>query len=200
MMLLSLLLLQLCSVVSAAELAAQIPSVQSWTSAGGHSSFALTPVVRVIVNERDAHHGSPSLLDFATTFREDLIEVTGWPIAKVQLGSSPTNVLQLPTIFVSLGATTNFTYLSGKETHEGYEFDVSPSAYVIRANAPIGVWWATRTLLQQITLAKGTGTLPVVLMPNGKGVDMPGWEVRGAMLDVGRHFFTTGFISGSHYS
>ncbi|KAH7099368.1 glycoside hydrolase [Auriculariales sp. MPI-PUGE-AT-0066] len=188
-----LLVLQaLCAVGHALQ--PQIPSVQFW-SPGAGAGFHLSPLVRIIVDRATAHQGHPSLLEFATTFREDLNAVTGWSVAKVQLAAAP-SLAKVPSVFLSLGATSNFTYLSGKEAEDGYEFEVSPNAYVVRAKAPIGAWWATRTLLQQVVLSQNSHSpTTIVSIPAGNGTDVPGWEVRGAMLDVGRHYFTTGFLA-----
>ncbi|KZV97931.1 glycoside hydrolase [Exidia glandulosa HHB12029] len=175
---------------------AQIPSIQTSVPAKSRAApFVFTPLVRIVVSARDAHTGSPSLLDFARTFRDDLASVSGWPVAQVQLGVEPSSLALVPTVYLSLGAKTNFTYLSGMSTGEGYEFDISRASYTIRATEALGAWWGTRTLLQQLVLARSTAknTLAVSI-PAASGRDVPSWEVRGAMLDVGRHFFTTSFL------
>ncbi|EJD47203.1 glycoside hydrolase [Auricularia subglabra TFB-10046 SS5] len=174
----------------------QIPSLDSFSEGGsGDKPFVFTPLVRIVINSRDARSGNPSLMDYARTFRDDLADVSGWPLAPVQLGSAPSSHT-LPTVYLALDTQSNFTYLSGVPTGEGYEFQVSSSSYTIRAKEPLGAFWGTRTLLQQFVLARASSQTPLAVpVSSGSGVDVPGWEVRGAMLDVGRHFFTTGFLA-----
>jgi len=178
---------------------AQIPSLHGSTSlVPTGDSFHLTSLVRIFVDTKSAHEGDPSLLDFARTFQRDLASVTGWPIAPVQLATSHQVTSpnpSVPSVYLSLKAKLNFTYLSGVPTDEGYEYEITKRRYAIRGVAPIGVWWGTRTLLQQAALAQQRGPgITSIRIPSGGGTDTPGWEVRGAMLDVGRHFFTTAFL------
>ncbi|KZT01175.1 glycoside hydrolase family 20 protein [Laetiporus sulphureus 93-53] len=47
-------------------------------------------------------------------------------------------------------------------------------------------------MLQQVALASNDGTIAI---PTGSGTDSPGWEIRGFMLDAGRHWFDTQFLT-----
>ena len=62
---------------------------------------------------------------------------------------------------------------------EGYVIEIG-SSVVVRAKTSVGVYWATRTLLQMIAQdAK---------LPKGKIVDYPDYPIRSVLLDVGRKF------------
>ena len=70
---------------------------------------------------------------------------------------------------------------------EGYEIDIS-NRVIVKANEPVGVYWATRTLLQ---LAEQNEQQA---LPKGAIVDYPHSEIRGFMLDVGRKFSPLHFL------
>ncbi|TBU26808.1 glycoside hydrolase [Dichomitus squalens] len=171
----------------------QIPSVESFVPSNG--VFELPPIVHIVVDNEYASHGSPSLLDFAKVFQTDLEEaipyVTNTTISLSPLDPDPTS--DIPTIYLTINSSAQFTLYNGQPTDEGYQFEVTPDTYRITALAPIGVWWGTRTFLQQaaVDLAQGAKT---VSFPAGQGVDSPGWEVRGFMLDAGRHWFEASFL------
>ncbi|KAF8996100.1 glycoside hydrolase superfamily [Cyathus striatus] len=151
-----------------------IPSVQSFIPSNDTISFLVTPDIQIFVNSSLATIGSPSLLQFAETFKQDVTEILGFEVGSVKatpIFPSSAN----PFIFLSLGSTTPHKYYSGVPSPEGYDFEVTKSSYVIRGSSPIGVWWGTRTLLQQIVLAKSSH--PIALQ-TGSGSDVPGWEVR----------------------
>ncbi|KAI1790977.1 glycoside hydrolase [Ganoderma leucocontextum] len=187
-----LLILSTC--VCSGALGPQIPSLASFTPSDG--VFDLSSIVQIAVDSEYAHEGSPSLLDFAKTFQDDLKEtvpyVTLAPITLLTsvLGHTP----PIPTIYFTLDPSAQFNLYNGQRTEEGYSFQVTHNSYVITAPAAIGVWWGTRTLLQQaaISLAQGAKT---VFFSAGQGFDSPGWEVRGFMLDAGRHWFEASFLS-----
>ena len=119
--------------------------------------------------------------------------------APISLSSSlPSGKPGVSTVFLSVDPSLNYQLYNGGATDEGYHFQVTPHAFVIKGSAPIGVWWGTRTFLQQavVMLAEGANT---VSFSAGTGYDSPGWEVRGFMLDAGRHWFDTSFLSKSPY-
>ena len=171
----------------------QIPSIASFTPSNG--SFKLSPIVRIVVDTKFANHGSPSLLDFAKTFQKDLEEVVHFTTSPSVSESSvvPDHDSGHPTIFLTLNSSASYALYNGQPTNEGYQFEVTPGTYLISAPEPIGVWWGTRTLLQHaaVSLAQGAKT---VSFPAGVGVDSPGWEIRGFMLDAGRHWFEASFL------
>ncbi|KAF9240848.1 glycoside hydrolase family 20 protein [Melanogaster broomeanus] len=92
------------------------------------------------------------------------------------------------------GSSSNHTYYSGFATVEGYDFTISNTSYVISGSGPIGAWWGTRTLLQQLVLSQH-GDDVRYSVPAGSGTDSPGWEVRGFMLDAGRHWYEADFLA-----
>jgi|SRR3984957_2336822 len=172
----------------------QIPSVESFTAAAGQEPFILSASVQIVVDSQWQNFGSPSLGDFANTFRADLVDVLGFSnFSQVVAGSSTT---AHPSIFLTLESTLNHTLLNGLATGEGYDFEITSVSYTISAAAPIGVWWGTRTLLQQAALIANStgGSNGSVSIPAGSGSDSPGWGVRGFMLDAGRHFFFPSFL------
>ncbi|EJT97964.1 glycoside hydrolase [Dacryopinax primogenitus] len=168
---------------------AQIPSIASFEFSRG-APFLLTAATRVLVDSNYANTGSPSLLDFATIFRQDLLEVTGFDyLPQVSLASDGG---LSGIIYLTLGAS-DYSLYNGQATDEGYEFDVSHQTITIKGSGARGAWWGTRTLLQQAIVSdKMSGFMTV---PSGSGWDAPGWEVRGFMLDAGRHWFETSFLT-----
>ena len=130
------------------------------------------------------------MLDFAQTFREDLLAIApSTHIPPVQLFSS---AKQGNTVLIDVDPSLNLTLFNGNPTDEGYKITVTQKIVSILAPAPIGAWWGTRTLLQQIAFALANNGEPS--LPAGEIVDSPGWEVRGFMLDAGRHWFDTNFL------
>ncbi|MEV4166568.1 beta-N-acetylhexosaminidase [Nonomuraea dietziae] len=69
---------------------------------------------------------------------------------------------------------------------EGFLLSVGEDGATVSAPTPRGLRYGARTLLQHLDRH---GELPA-----GEGADWPGYEVRGFMLDVGRRFFTPGFV------
>ncbi|PCH34416.1 glycoside hydrolase family 20 protein [Wolfiporia cocos MD-104 SS10] len=176
-----------------ANLHPQIPSVASFTPAG--SFFELSPAVRIVVVDEHGLDGSPSTFSYTETFRGNLVSVTGYDtLPPVELSSSISGSDGAPVIYIQIDPSLNFTLYNGLPTDEGYNFNISEYTYTIKAAAPIGAWWGAVTLLQQValTVAEGKDTISI---PTGSGTDSPGWEVRGFMLDAGRHWFDTSFLS-----
>ncbi|KIK58028.1 glycoside hydrolase family 20 protein [Collybiopsis luxurians FD-317 M1] len=177
------------------QTSAQIPSVKSFTPSSFRSSFIVDSNVQIIVDSRFAGSGSPTLGGFAQTFRSDLESVTRSNVSQVHIGNAPSSP-SVPTIFLTLGVSnsSNLTLFNGKPSVEGYEFEVTERLYTIRGVEAIGAWWGTRTLLQQVVLSIANGSNPAAI-PAGSGSDNPGWEIRGFMLDAGRHWFETSFLA-----
>lgn len=77
--------------------------------------------------------------------------------------------------------------------NEGYQLEVRPASISINANKPAGLFYGVQTLLQLLpkeiespTLIRGIKWVaPCVSI-----TDYPGFQWRGLMLDVSRHFFT----------
>lgn len=179
----------------------QIPAIASFESSSA-DPFELSSDVQIIVdpiyaNSSDSIH-TPSLFRYATIFREDLLSLTGFStVPDVTTGTLPSTNTTTSTIYLSLGST-NKTLYNGAPTLEGYDVDISLGVFSIQGAGALGAWWGTRTLLQQVALAmNGSKNATSISIPAGSGSDVPGWEVRGFMLDAGRHWFEASFI-GEH--
>jgi hexosaminidase len=182
--------------VASSRVVTQIPSMLNFTEAGSSAVFQITSSTQIVVDSTYAHSGSPSLEQFVQTFRDDLVDITGYQLPDITLDLTRLNT-RPDTIFITMGAKPNLTYNNGKPSPEGYEMDVTATGIVISGVQPIGAWWGTRTLLQTVVLRAQTGSGHSV--PVGNGFDAPGWEVRGFMLDAGRHWFESSFLGKSGF-
>ncbi|KAK7046675.1 glycoside hydrolase [Favolaschia claudopus] len=152
-----------------------IPSVASFTASDEQQPFVLSSATQIIVDSAFHTSGSPSLESFAQTFRDDLVSITGFTsLSSVQVG----NLSASPP--------------SRCPTEEGYDFEISSQSYVIKGSGSLEAWWGTRTLLQQVALTAGSPN--GISLAAGFGSDTPGWEVRGFMLDAGRHWYQPSFL------
>jgi hexosaminidase len=133
------------------------------------------------VNERGQTLIPPTLLEFVGTFTADL-EAAGFPVS-YEIGDEASE----DAIFLTLGAPSAFLDVAGRESSEGYSLSVSAKGINITGASPLGVWWGTRTILQQAVLSNGS-------IPYGAGIDTPGWGTRGMMLDAGRHYYPSDFL------
>lgn len=68
---------------------------------------------------------------------------------------------------------------------EEYSLEINNGQWALRAGDAAGAFWAIQTLRQAV--ANG-------VMPNFSCVDGPKYPIRGAMLDISRHFFTVAEI------
>jgi len=176
-----------------ASLYPQIPAIASFTSVPG--SFELSPDVRIVVDSEHGLEGAPSALTFAETFRTDLMSVAGYDyVLPVEVLPSGSGFIGAPVIYIVIDPSLQYTLYNGQPTTEGYDFEITEYTYTIKAAAPIGAWWGAVTMLQQVALTVDSGARSIVI-PAGSGTDSPGWEVRGVMLDAGRHWFDTDFLS-----
>ncbi|KAL9096215.1 MAG: hypothetical protein Q9165_001738 [Trypethelium subeluteriae] len=125
----------------------------------------------------------PTLKDFASTFAADLRDSI-----HVNVSVSVGQDCPEKTIFLTIGNPDDYTDAAGRQTSEGYSLSVSSSNITITGASPLGVWWGTRTVLQQAALSSGG-------IPYGSGVDSPGWGIRGMMLDAGRHYYPPEFLT-----
>ena len=155
----------------------------------GVKDFHISRVEHIIVDWRFAltkdEEGStlipPTLLEFANTFSGDLKSILGLDVP-VSQGSWRKN-----SIYLTVGHADEFLDAAGQKTSEGYALSTGEDGIVISGASPLGVWWGTRTILQQVALHDGS-------MPAGSGRDSPGWKTRGMMIDAGRHFYPKDFI------
>ncbi|EMD42349.1 glycoside hydrolase family 20 protein [Gelatoporia subvermispora B] len=175
------------------SLYSQVPSVAIFKPTKG--TFQLASDVRIIVDSLHGTDGSPSAYAFAETFRTDLMSLAGFRfVPPVLLSPGDSGTKDAPAIVIEIDPNLQYSLYNAKPTDEGYDFEITEYTYTIKASAPIGVWWGTRSLLQQAVSAMAADS-KVVAFSTGKGTDAPGWEVRGFMLDAGRHWFDTGFLS-----
>ncbi|KAI1362784.1 beta-hexosaminidase [Xylaria arbuscula] len=176
-----------CSVASSSRLTG-IPTLPFNVSSD--EAYAVSSIKSIIVDRAYANHVDesgetlipPTLHDFASTFTADLNAIWGLNVS-VAVASQP----RPRSIYLSISENPSFSYASGEPSSEGYAFEVTASGIVVHGASPLGVWWGTRSLIQQSILSNGS-------LPLGKSVDTPGWRLRGMMLDAGRHFYPLEFI------
>lgn len=191
---------QLVLCLRAAFLPPQIPSIQSFYPDDSGRAFILSPETEILVDKthafhRDSRPNGPTLLDFARTFRSDLVHLTSFMLPEVQVTLlSPARFINGGSaIVLTVNSSNSHTLYSGIPTTEAYDFHISNSSYVISGSGSVGAWWGTRTFLQQLVLSE-QGPNGAYIIPAGSGTDSPGWEVRGFALDAGRHWYTTEFL------
>ncbi|GKU03640.1 unnamed protein product [Fusarium langsethiae] len=129
----------------------------------------------------------PTALDFATTFRDDLDQITGlnWTLKQVDKTAGNASGIFLGAY---TGETSDLTYENGKSTSEGYEISINSARITIGGNGARGMWWGTRTLLQLLSFSKN-GTLTTTYAR-----DAPAYPTRGYMLDAGRKWYSKDFL------
>lgn len=158
----------------------------------GSDYFSLKQVRNIIV---DASHANdkdwrgttliaPTLYEFATTFADDL--KSSLDVDARVVNSSCHN--SEDSIVLTIGSASDYLNAAGEETSEGYTLNVTSSGIVITGASPLGAWWGTRTVLQLGILDNGS-------VPVGSGIDSPGWQDRGMMLDAGRHFYPADMLA-----
>ncbi|KAI1777648.1 glycoside hydrolase family 20 protein [Hypoxylon cercidicola] len=165
-----------------------IPTVPFTTSEDG--VYSITSVKELIVDSKFAESRDetgetlipPSLQDFAKTFAADLSSTLDLDVS-VSNGNGATP----DSIFLTLGDPSKYVDVAGAQTAEGYTLSVNSSGIVISGASPLGVWWGTRTVLQQAILSNSS-------LPYGEGDDAPGWRNRGMMLDAARHYYPPEFV------
>ncbi|KAI5900253.1 glycoside hydrolase [Schizophyllum commune H4-8] len=172
-----------------AQLSPQIPSVAEFTASDSGGTFSITSDLQILVDENFADE----LTDYAATFREDLIWITNFTDLPVVTVAPNADGGDQSVVFLTIG-DSNHTLYNGDSTLEGYDFEITDTVYTISGSGTLGTWWGTRTLLQQAVLS-ASGDSDALLIPTGSGSDSPGWEVRGFMLDVARHYFETSFVA-----
>lgn len=74
--------------------------------------------------------------------------------------------------------------------NEAYELEVAADKISVLAKTAEGIFRGLKTLEQMVYLCKLEGKTNFLSLPGGKIIDQPGYEYRGAMLDVARHFFS----------
>lgn len=104
--------------------------------------------------------------ELGKTFATELEEMLGCQVELVSAGEAAD---------ITLGISNNL--ILGKE---GYTLDIcADKGITIGATTDTGLYWGTRTVLQM--LQQGNGSVPC-----GRALDIPRYEVRSFLLDVGR--------------
>lgn len=129
----------------------------------------------------------PAASQFAQTFREDLQELTNtsWELRTVTKFPGHTSGVFLGH---SKALKGHLTYEDGTATKEGYEMVVEADRVYIYGSGARGMWWGTRTLLQQLILDSYSS------VPSGRVHDVPAYPIRGFMLDAGRKWYSLSYL------
>ncbi|OJJ96876.1 hypothetical protein ASPACDRAFT_1890732 [Aspergillus aculeatus ATCC 16872] len=129
----------------------------------------------------------PSAGDFAETFRQDLQAVTNtsWVLHTVDAFPDTETGIFLDSVDVQ---QANLTYENKEPTEEGYELVFSAGRAYIHGSGARGMWWGTRTFLQQLLVHDGG------IVPAGRTLDAPSSVTRGVLLDAGRKWYSLGFL------
>ena len=171
---LSFLIFTPCLIASADLLG--IPTVPFTTSSG--DTFNLNSVRTITVDSKYADTLDqdgwtlipPTLQGFAETFAEDLRNIVGCEVSLIHGEACSSQ-----DIFLTIANSSAFQDAAGRFTSEGYMLQVAKNEITIIGASPLGVWWGTRTVLQQAVLHGGK-------LPIGSGTDSPGWNTRGIFV------------------
>lgn len=158
-----------------------IPALQEW--AGGDGAYRLGADSRVVVPAAV----SDVLLPLARQLTRDLTDVTGLEIAPPRTTRRPRAAAG--EILLRLDPQARHPQGGALFAREGYELAVTGEAVTITAPAYSGVYYGTRSLLQILLHDELRSRVPA-----GTAKDWPNYRLRGFMLDVGRRFFTPGFV------
>jgi hexosaminidase len=126
----------------------------------------------------------PSAREFAETFCRDLSTLFNqdWNVEIVE---------ELPTVGIRLGgfrgSNKGLQYENRVVTEEAYELDIGDGTIYIGGTGSRGMFWGTRTLLQELLIGNGS-------LSSGKAVDAPAYATRGFMLDAGRKWYDKNFL------
>ncbi|PVH95501.1 glycoside hydrolase family 20 protein [Periconia macrospinosa] len=192
----------LCTSASVAAALQPLPPIE-WTSNSSSSSssssssgngFTLAGVPTTIYIQKSFANITdkngltlipPTAYEFANTFRQDLAQLFGgnWDLKSVD--ASPSQGIYLRAFRSNSSLPT---YQNGDDTEEAYELEVGNGLVTIGGTGARGMFWGTRTLLQQLSIANGSS------IPSGRIVDAPAYATRGYMLDAGRKWYTAGFL------
>ncbi|MBQ9693591.1 MAG: family 20 glycosylhydrolase [Kiritimatiellae bacterium] len=105
------------------------------------------------------------------------------PAMATQLAAELRDLAGRDTVVVSAGETADVTLSLCEDARlgkEGYTLEITADGGVkIAAATETGLFWGTRSLLQMVVSGKGS-------LPCGRALDIPRYQVRGFLLDVGR--------------
>jgi hexosaminidase len=188
-----MILKAICTFVGAAAALQPLPPVH-WEGSNSSSGFSIEQSSKTIyIQSSFADHADtegltlipPTTFEFAEIFREDISQLLGtnWTLERVD---------ELPSSGILLGAfredASQLTYENGEPTEEGYELEISSESIFIGGTGSRGMFWGTRTLLQELLVANGS------LLSPGRTVDAPAYATRGYMLDAGRKWYSPSFL------
>ncbi|KAB8338774.1 hypothetical protein FH972_021719 [Carpinus fangiana] len=189
------MLLTYCSFLSGGLLATALQVLPSPSygadSTSSAESFQLASCPRTIYiieqfsGRRDTDGLSlvaPSAYEFAQVFQKDLEELTGdaWALEVVEV--LPIDVSSIILADLDTGSD-DLTYENGVHASEGYEIAVEAKRVFINGTGARGMFWGTRTLLQQLMISNGTAEIEKIR-------DAPAYATRGFMLDAGRKWYS----------
>jgi len=130
--------------------------------------------------------------EFAEIFRQDISALTGsqWKLESIDELCDYSEGVVLGAF---RGDAAEVSYENGEPTEEGYEIDYqfTNGTIFIGGTGARGMFWGTRTLLQQLLYGTDRGSLP---FSAGKIVDAPAYATRGFMLDAGRKWYSLDFL------
>jgi len=132
--------------------------------------FVITRATKIVVNV-DADNATASYLN------QYLKEHYGFSLGVVKKATPKS---------ITLGRTKK----TDNSIEGAYSFQSGKNGVTINASTPVGVFYGMQTLIQLLPLEK-KASLPVRAV---EITDEPRFAYRGAMLDVGRHFFTVDFV------
>jgi len=176
-----------------AALPQPLPPVQ-WTRNGSTGAFVLVNAPNTIYIDSSFADQSdtegltlipPTALEFAETFRQDISQLTHGNWTLQQVDSFPESGIFLGRY---RGDASQVTYENGVETEEGYELEIGDGTVFIGGTGARGLFWGTRTLLQELAVANGSA------LQTGSTIDAPAYSTRGYMLDAGRKWYTAEFL------
>lgn len=150
---------------------ATLPAVQQWT-AGSGTGYTWPAPGRIVVHAADA----PALAADAQTNARDLGAALNTQAPAVVYGTVADTVPG--DVFLSLGSTDS------QLGTEGYSLTVGP-VLAVSAQAALGVFWASRTIIQMLRQSP--------TLPPGTVRDWPRYPVRAVLVDNAGRFFPVGF-------
>ena len=128
----------------------------------------------------DLQSNNPAILEIVKNFKSELKKITGLIII-----DSKSRKAGIPVLSVSIDPN------SGALGDEGYVLKIKNDSIIIQANAPQGIFYATRSLLQMVSIGHSNKS---IILNNCVINDYPRYPWRGMHLDVSRHFFNKEFI------
>lgn len=145
-----------------------VPELKEWH--GKEGTLTLTQECYIKASEKQ-----PEATRIAHLFAEDFQQMTG---------------IKLPVETKKSGkGAISFALKADKKLgKEGYEIKLSSNGITVTAPEAVGLYWATRTLLQMAEQNENHQ------LPLGTIRDYPDYEIRGFMIDCGRKFIPLHYL------